>query len=129
MDDKDKKIIEMLIKNSRTSNMDIARQLNVSEGTIRKRIEKLVNDGIITKFTIETTSSVDAIVLIKVDPSLAGSVIKTLKAEYNDIYEYSGSVDIAVRLRCTSLDELNSEVDSIRNIHGVINTDTLIRLK
>ncbi len=53
MDDKDAKILEMLIENARISYTEIAGRLNISEGTARKRIEKLEKDGIIRKYTID----------------------------------------------------------------------------
>ncbi len=129
MDELDYKILEELRKNSREKNIEIARKFDVSEGTIRKRIKNLYNDGIIKKFTIETLSSVDSIILIKVDPKKAEKVLKKMREIYNDLYEFSGSIDIAIRLTKNNLDELNSEVDNIRNMDGVINTDTMIRLK
>lgn len=129
MDELDYKILEELRKNSREKNIEIARKFDVSEGTIRKRIKNLYNDGIIKKFTIETLSSVDSIILIKVDPKKAEKVLKKMREIYNDLYEFSGSIDIAIRLTKNNLDELNSEVDNIRNMDGVIDTDTMIRLK
>ena len=58
MDETDYNIIDILRENSRETNMEIARKLNVSEGTIRKRIMNMVNNGIIRKFTIETSISI-----------------------------------------------------------------------
>ena len=129
MDELDYKILEILRNNSRETNMEIARKFNVSEGTVRKRIVNLYRNGIIKRFTVETVASVDSIVLIKVDPGRAEKVLKKMRENYTDLYEFSGSIDIAVRLTKNTLDELNSEVDNIRNIDGVINTDTMIRLK
>ncbi len=47
MDEKDYEILKLLRENSRMSNMEIARELKVSEGTIRKRIANLYKSGII----------------------------------------------------------------------------------
>jgi len=47
LDELDKKIIKILLKNARTSFTEIARALNVSEATIRKRIKKLEEKGVI----------------------------------------------------------------------------------
>ena len=73
MDETDYNIIDILRENSRETNMEIARKLNVSEGTIRKRIMNMVNNGIIRKFTIETSISIEGIVLIKLDSRQASS--------------------------------------------------------
>ncbi|KJE49622.1 MULTISPECIES: Lrp/AsnC family transcriptional regulator [Acidiplasma] len=129
MDEKDYEILKLLRENSRMSNMEIARELKVSEGTIRKRIANLYKSGIIKKFTIETPSSVEAMILVRVDPKKAPYVLEKLKNIYHEIYELSGSIDVSIKLSKNTLDEINSEVDNIRSIDGVISTDTMIRLK
>ncbi len=53
MDEKDRKIIEMLEENARTPYTEIAKALNVSEATVRKRIGRLEREGVIRRYTIE----------------------------------------------------------------------------
>ncbi|MDT7890758.1 MAG: AsnC family transcriptional regulator, partial [Candidatus Nanopusillus sp.] len=53
VDDIDNKIIKILLNNSRISNTKIARLLNISEASVRKRIKKIMEIGIIKKFTVE----------------------------------------------------------------------------
>ena len=53
MDDKDLKIIETLQANSRTPYTEIAKELKLSEATIRKRIGELEKKGVIKKYTID----------------------------------------------------------------------------
>ncbi len=129
MDEMDFKILDMLRENSREKNMEIARNLNVSEGTIRKRIFNMVSSGVIQKFTVETAISIEGIVLIKLDSRIATNTIKLLKNIYRDVYEFSGRIDVAVRILKSTIDELNMEVDKIRDMSGVLNTDTMVRLK
>ncbi|MEM0139434.1 MAG: Lrp/AsnC family transcriptional regulator [Ferroplasma sp.] len=129
MDELDFKIIDFLRRDSRESNMEMARKLDVSEGTVRKRIINLKESGIITKFTIETSISIDAIVLIGVDSQLASATLARLKEVYDNLYEFSGRIDVAVRISKNTIDDLNVEVDRIRSIKGVTSTDTMIRLK
>ena len=50
----DRRILELLEQNSRIPYTEIARILGVSEGTVRRRINDLVDNGIIVRFTIET---------------------------------------------------------------------------
>lgn len=47
MDSLDFRIIELLQEDGRRSNTDIARRLNVSEATVRKRIDNLITNGTI----------------------------------------------------------------------------------
>ncbi len=50
----DRRILELLEQNSRTPCTEIARIVGVSEGTVRRRINDLIDNGIIIRFTIET---------------------------------------------------------------------------
>ena len=44
MDDFDKNIIDILESDGRASNAEIARKIGVSEGTIRRRLKKLIDN-------------------------------------------------------------------------------------
>ena len=44
MDELDRKIVGILQQDGRASNAKIARQLGVSEGTIRRRLKRLIED-------------------------------------------------------------------------------------
>ncbi len=130
MDQRDWDIVNILRKNSRLSNSEIGRMLNISEGTVRKRISRLTKDKVIKEFTVDLgISDVEGIVLVRIDPRKTSTIQANLKKNFQDIYEFSGRADLAVRISCNSLDALNSQVDSIRDIEGVKGTDTLIRLK
>jgi Lrp/AsnC family transcriptional regulator for asnA, asnC and gidA len=47
IDELDAKIITLLRQNGRRSNVEIARRLSIAEGTVRKRIDRLVGEGVI----------------------------------------------------------------------------------
>lgn len=129
MDEKDWAIIEILRRNARTSNSDIGRELNVSEGTVRKRIQKLTEDGTIKKFTVVLRNEgVEGVILVRTEPKKAKEIFDYINSRFDEIYEFSGRFDIAIRVNCKSLDELNTIVDELRVLEGVRNTDTLVRL-
>ena len=129
MDEKDWAIIEILRRNARTSNSDIGRELNVSEGTVRKRIQKLTDEGVIKKFTVVLRhEGVEGIILIRTEPKKAKELSDYVSGRFDEIYEFSGRFDLAIKVNCKSLDELNEIVDSLRIQEGVRNTDTLVRL-
>lgn len=129
MDERDRQIIDILNKNSRTSNSEIARALGISEGTVRLRIQRLLDNGIIKKFTISFGKDVfTSLILIKVMPEMSQHILGILKLNYDEIYEVSGSFDYSVRIIAHDLNVINRAADFIRSIEGVIETDTLIRL-
>ena len=66
MDNIDEQILKILKNNSREPYINIANQLKISEGTARNRIKSLLENRIIKKFTIKTTTkNVKAIISIK----------------------------------------------------------------
>ncbi len=50
MDEKDRRIIEILEKNARTPFTQIAKEVGLSEGAVRKRVEALERKGVIRKY-------------------------------------------------------------------------------
>ena len=97
MDSRDRQILEILRQNSRYTNTEIGNIIGVSEGTVRKRISKMIFSHTIKKFTVETSNDgVDGIVLVRVDLKKAQQVISEIKKKYSEIYEFSGKIDIAV---------------------------------
>ncbi len=50
---KDEELLKLLEENARASFVELARELGVTEGAVRKRIKKLVELGVIRKFTVE----------------------------------------------------------------------------
>lgn len=129
MDERDWKIVKLLNGNARMSNIEIATHLGISEGTVRHRIQKLLNDGVIRNFTVSLGSGAfTSIILVKVDPEDSAGVLLKLRSRFNEIYEFSGSYDFSVRIIAQNLDEINKAADVIRSIEGVRETDTLIRL-
>ena len=51
LDEIDQRIIEILIENGRMSYVDIGKELNISRVAVRDRVNNLMENGIIEKFT------------------------------------------------------------------------------
>jgi len=98
VDETDRAILTALRNNSRQSYVDLAKEVGVSERTIRTRVRRLEEEGIIRGYTIrETGIGLTALVRMKVGP---GAEIGTLAGEFADwpgvecIYEISGDADL-----------------------------------
>lgn len=132
-DETDKKILEILKRNARTPYTYIAKELGLSEAAIRKRINRLIRQGIIRRFTIEysTESEIKAIVLVKILPQVPTPEISSKIARLpgiDHVYEITGDYDILVILRGDNIVSLNKNIDAIRSIKGVGETNTMIVL-
>jgi Lrp/AsnC family transcriptional regulator for asnA, asnC and gidA len=83
LDDIDRQIIKFLAENGRTSNREIARRLDLTEGTIRARIKRLEADEIVRVAAVVNVSrlpkSVVAFLRIEVAPHfLVSDVVKNI---------------------------------------------------
>ncbi len=130
MDALDQSILEILRRDARTPNVAIAEKLRVTEGTVRNRIRRMLAHGVIRGFTVEAVESgLRAVVLVRTRPDRTPSVVRRLRPFAKDIFEMSGPYDVALYLRCEDLEHLNTTVDQVRAIPGVVETQTLVALK
>jgi len=134
LDEIDITIIDILKENSRTPYTDIAKRVKMSEAAVRKRVDRLVKAGIIRRFTIEVEErhQVHAIVLVEVTPTASNPKVAEQIAGIKGVervYEVAGSSDIVALLAGDSIDEVNSSVDDVRGVDGVLRTNTLVVLK
>lgn len=126
MDKLDLNIIEILSRNSRTSFMEIARKLKVSESTIRKRVSNLERNGTIKKYSlIVDTNKIgfENVALIGVDvvPERYLDIAKKL-AEFDEIkYAASTTGDhmFMLEILAKNSDELRAISEKLKRIDGV----------
>ena len=131
MDNIDLKILEKLEEDARTPFLQIAKELNVSEGTIRKRVALMKKDNIIKKFTIKREKDATAIVGIVTNPHvLTSEIIKKLKRlKTKVIYEVTGRYDLICTISAKDLSDANDMLELIRTTTGVEHTETFTILK
>ncbi|MBS3817257.1 MAG: Lrp/AsnC family transcriptional regulator [Candidatus Thermoplasmatota archaeon] len=129
MDEIDEEILDILREDARTSYIDIGEKVGLSEGAIRNRVKKLKESGKIKRFTIETSAKTEGLVIIRAEPAKTKKAAEKIKEHSEKVYELSGEWDIVAWIHSSDINELNQKVDKIRDISGVSNTSTLIKLK
>lgn len=114
IDDLDKKIIQMLQEDGRMSFKDIGDKLGKTEATIRRRVKRLVDDKLITKFTVVVPNNYMK-VFIKIAPDLKQikeTTTELLKIEeITDIWRLSGECGLLVRLEVPEIEQLDPLVE------------------
>ncbi|MFP4038879.1 MAG: Lrp/AsnC family transcriptional regulator [Candidatus Nanohaloarchaea archaeon] len=130
MDEKDSQILEILKEDGRASYTRIAEEISVSEGTVRNRVEKLQEDGVIEKFTVEIggEKGVSAFVSVSVSTGRGFDEVISEFPEDVEVFEVAGDMDILVKVVRGSSREINDAVDKIREVNGVENTKTYMIL-
>ena len=125
IDDMDNKIIKILINNSRISNTKIARLLNISEASVRKRIKKIVKKDIIKKFTVELNYNIlgykRVFIGLNIDKDKIFNILERISKNKNikDIYLTGGDHDILIDFLYSKPEELNEYIKYLQSIEGI----------
>lgn len=127
----DNKILNYLTNDSRMPYLKIAKEIGVSEGTIRKRVKKLVENGIIKKFTIVKTTDSSVIVGVQINPQKPTKIISGQMKKYgvDRIFEVTGRFDIVCHINCANMEDTNEILERIRTTEGIVHTETFTILK
>ena len=129
MDEIDRGVIEHLRENARTTFADIGRALDVSDATVYNRVKRLMEIGVIRRFTIEVDEEavgrmVPGFILVNVKPGAVKEVSKQLTeiGTVSEVYEVHGPEDLIVKVRGKNLSELRTVILKVRAIPDVVET-------
>jgi len=133
LDENDEKIIAILKENAREPFVKIAGKLKLSEGAIRNRVGKLVREGVIRRFTVETGEQrIKALIAARIRVNSlaqeAARKIRTLEG-VERVYEVSGDEDLIAVVEVAKTEDLNATVDRIRRMDSTLSTRTLLVMK
>ena len=135
LDNLNEQIIDILKADGRASNASIARFLGVSEGTIRRRLNKLI-DGDIVNVNVSLNPGklgfyTEAIIGVQVDPDKIDLVSDGLAAlqEVDWVSVTTGSFDIFAWVTLESAEKLGVFLKTqVCTISGVRKTETFMCL-
>jgi Lrp/AsnC family transcriptional regulator for asnA, asnC and gidA len=126
LDDLDIGLLRLLQVNSRVSFADLSRELDVAEATVRFRVKRLVNEGVIAKFTImldpnKVGRRVSGAILLKIDPAHLEGVCRLLVefVETMYLFQSTGEYDVVSVVVARDLEHLNDLVKRAKAIVGV----------
>lgn len=136
MDSTDRRILELLAENARRPLAEIADLVGLSPAPVKRRIDRLETEGIITGYTTVINHAASGVFLEAfVEIRLAGSLETSeiwpeLEAipEVVQILTLAGDPDGLVRVRVTSVDHLAAVVNQMRKTGKLTGTKTLIVL-
>jgi Lrp/AsnC family transcriptional regulator for asnA, asnC and gidA len=136
LDPVDQEIVRQLQQDGRRSYREMARSLDVSEGTVRWRVKRLRDTGALRIAAIADPFRLGYTVLasmfLKISPQEMERVIATLVGWQEVVYVSSctGRVDVYIQVVCRSHEDLWELVaQRIPAIGGVLETETLMELK
>ena len=135
MDDLDRRIIGILEQDGRASNARIARSVGVSEGTVRRRLKRLISDQIVSVTALPDPRRLgyesEALIGVQVDPDNIDEVAESLaKLEHTRwVAVTTGTNDVFAWATVLNAEALGLFLrERVGTIPGVRRTETFVNL-
>ena len=132
MDDLDRRILDVLRRDSRTPYTEIAAQVGTSEGTVRNRVEQLAEDGTIERFTVTTrTGNIKAMIEVGVAVDVNTSEVSARMAEWPEVdfvWQVSGEEDVVLVVDAADTGAVNDLITQTRELDEAVSTKTRLIL-
>ncbi|NLY11513.1 MAG: Lrp/AsnC family transcriptional regulator [Firmicutes bacterium] len=136
LDEVDWQIIRILQKDGRTPYLTIANELGMAEGTVRRRVARLQEEGVMKIVGVADPFKVGlntiAVVGMKVERHRAESIISELQEmpEVRSISVTTGNHDLIIEVVLPTNEELLTFlIHRLSEIPGILNTGTSLVLK
>jgi len=132
MDETDSRILEVLKRDARKPYTEVAEEVGTSEGTVRNRVESMVDDGVIRRFTVSTSvGNVRAMIEVEVDVDVETSDVSDRVVDWDGVdfvWEVSGDEDMIVVVDVADTSEVNNLITRMRQQDETVSTRTRLIL-
>jgi DNA-binding Lrp family transcriptional regulator len=132
MDELDRRILDVLRRDARTPYTEIADRVGISEGTVRNRVDRMTDEGVIERFTVATrTGNVKATVEITVAVDVNTTAVTERVAEWEEVdfaWQVSGEADVVLVVDAADTNALNDLITRARELDEVQSTKTRLIL-
>lgn len=138
IDNTDIRILEILRDDAKKPFTEVARKVNVSQGTVHVRMTKLEEAGIVEKTTLKLNYAklgydITAFIGIFLEKSaLYDKVVAKLKEiqEITSIHYTTGNYSMFVKIHCRDTNHLKEVLhDKMQQVDGIERTETMISLE
>lgn len=135
LDTTDRALLSALRADGRASTTALAAGLGVSRATVQARLQRLRDSGVIKRFTVEIALSagddpVAAVMLIALKGAMSRAVIRQLRKmpEIVSLHSTNGGWDLVARIETADLMRFDGVLREVREIPGVVNSETCLLL-
>src|SRR5260370_5753048 len=123
IDNIDRKIIELLLVDARTSIKDLAKSVKLSAPSVSERVQRLQERGVIRRFTVDIDPAslgydLQALVRIKPLPGTLPVVEKLIQdiPEFSECFKVTGNDCFIARLHFYTISQLDEILDRIARV-------------
>jgi DNA-binding Lrp family transcriptional regulator len=135
MDELDHRLIAALRRDGRAALSDLASDLGVTRTTVRSRMARLIEQGEIVGFTVQTRSDVAAhpvrgLMMLEIEGRGAERIMARLTTlpEIQAVHSTNGTWDLIVEIGAPTLEALDAVLFAIRRLDGITRSETNLLL-
>jgi Lrp/AsnC family transcriptional regulator, regulator for asnA, asnC and gidA len=138
IDSTDLKILEILMQDAKRPYTEVAKKVNVSQGTVHVRMNKMEDAGILEKTTLRINYAklgydITAFIGIYLEKSaLYDMVLNKLRGipEITNIHYTTGNYSMFIKIHCRDTNHLKEVLhDKMQQVEGIERTETMISLE
>lgn len=137
IDEIDRKILQLLVENGRMSYVDIGKELDLSRVSIRERVNQLIENGVIEKFSVVINSdkvgkNVSAFFEVDCEPASLVEVAETLanNPSVASCYQMTGPSTLHMHVLVEDFDRLENFINKeLYSLEGITRVESHILLR
>ena len=129
LDKANQNIVRELKENSRQSVRDIAKKTNLRPSTVHLRMNKMLEDGIIEKFTLKLNNqrvgeNFIVFILLNSEKDIPNTFFKDKRIK--EVFGITGENDLLIKCKFKDVEDFNDFILTFRKIPGVKKTITMV---
>lgn len=135
LDRTDHLLLDALKQDGRASVTTLAGRLRLSRATVQARMDRLQEQGVIQRFTVELSTAgerdrIRAVMMIAVEGTRARAVTRAIRAipDITQLHTTNGAWDLVAHIETTALPEFDRVLREVREISGVTKSETCLLL-
>ena len=129
----DLKIIQILNRNARMPYNAIAKELNVSDVTVRNHVRNMLEEGLIQRFNVlldyhKLGRIIKAFIGLKVQPQKLKEIVAHLidNPDVQVLYRTTGEADLFLEVIFKDMEELNNFLETELTVEGITGTEVTV---
>ncbi|MFK4446853.1 Lrp/AsnC family leucine-responsive transcriptional regulator [Caballeronia udeis] len=134
IDDRDRRILTALAGNSRISFRELGEVANLSANATAERVQRLVDTGVISKFSIDIPAAamglaLQAFIDVRLQPGTTMAAFEKAVQRMDSVLEgtvLTGTFDARLRVACADPEHLNRIIEELRGACGIQETYSAI---
>ena len=134
IDDRDRRILTALAENSRISFRELGEVASLSANATAERVQRLVEAGVISKFSIEIPAAamglgLQAFIDVRLQPGTTMAAFEKAIQRMDSVLEgtvLTGTFDARLRVACVDPEHLNRIIEELRGACGILETNSAI---